>query len=321
MPNENELNQGAVAGEPFEHGAHASAALREHVRDFAQTFSIEVTPQGAWKVPSYGDLLPQRTEVYVPHLPDVPLSDAIAALTRLSQEGMVPVAHIAARNLTSEEELKSFLEQATGEAGLSKVLLIGGGVGKQRGPFGGTFEVLDTGLLDEHGISAFGIAGHPEGSPDISNTEIRDSMKAKVGHARKSGAQSHIVTQFFFDATPVIDWEAGLRNDGFDLPIHIGLHGVTSFKNLMWYGMQCGIGNSLRVLAKQKGRLTKLATVQDPGKLLLEIVRCRAMSPQSLFASPHFFPLGGFEATAKWIGAIRSGEFEIHQDGQSLLVE
>ena len=52
------------------------------------------------------------------------------------------------------------------EAGVDEVLIIGGGVDQPVGAFDNSLQVLETGLLQKHGIRRVGVAGHPEGSPD-----------------------------------------------------------------------------------------------------------------------------------------------------------
>jgi len=294
--------------------------LEKRLRAFTEAFSIEVTPRDEAEVSSFSDLLPLQTAVHITHLLNVPLSNSLTAVSRLSREGMRPVPHIAARNLTSAAELEDFLKRASDEAGLNQIMLIGGGASKPKGPFEDALQVLDTGLFDRFGVSTIGIAGHPEGSPDVGDQALRDAMHEKADHARRNGTRMHIVTQFFFDAAPVIEWEIRLREDGIKLPIQVGLHGVTTTKQLVQYGIKCGIGSSLKMLTRQRARLLQLAAVREPGGLLLDIVRHNANTPQSLFATPHFFPLGGFSATAKWIGAIIRGDFEIDQDAQVLRV-
>jgi len=312
MPHSDRQSQAADMEKPL--------GLEERLRAFTEAFSIEVTPHDAAQVSSFSDILPPQTAVHVTHLLNVPLSQSLKAVSRLSQEGLQPVPHIAARDLTSATELENFLERASDETGLKQVMLIGGGVDKPKGPFKETMQVLETGLLDRFGISTIGVAGHPEGSPDIGDQALGDAMHRKADYARQNDMRMHVVTQFFFDAAPVIEWEIRLREAGIELPIQVGLHGITTTKKLIWYGIKCGIGSSLKALTQQRSRLLQLATVRDPGGLLLDIVLHNARTPQSLFAAPHFFPLGGLTATAKWIDAIINGNFEIDQERRTLHV-
>ena len=50
-------------------------------------------------------------------------------------------------------------------------LIIGGG-GNQKGTISSTMEVLKTDLLSKYNFTDVGVAGHPEGNPDISLTNF-----------------------------------------------------------------------------------------------------------------------------------------------------
>ena len=91
------------------------------------------------------------------------------------------------------------------------------------GEFSNTMEVLDTGLFDKYGIGRIGIAGHPEGSPDIPDSQIREALAWKNAFAERTGASLYIVTQFCFEAVPVIAWDKRIQSEGNRLPVYIGI--------------------------------------------------------------------------------------------------
>ena len=160
--------------------------LKDRLRAFARNFSIEVTPRDAADIPSFSDLLPPQTAVHITHLLGAPLSELLPAISRLAAEGMQPVPHIAARNLESVAELEDFLEQTCDETGLRQVMLIGGGASSPKGPYTEALQILETGLFERFGVSTIGIAGHPEGSPDIDDQELKNAMRKKADHARQN---------------------------------------------------------------------------------------------------------------------------------------
>ena len=59
------------------------------------------------------------------------------------------------------------------------VAVIGGGNTKQIGKFPDSISVLKTGLLQKHGITKVGVAGHPEGSNDISDEKLKIALLEK----------------------------------------------------------------------------------------------------------------------------------------------
>ena len=84
-------------------------------------------------------------------------------------------------------------------AGVTDVLVIGGGADRLQGEIHSTMQVLETGLLDAHGITEIGVAGHPEGTPDFSDEVAEIALRLKKEFAERTGARMRIVTQFGFD--------------------------------------------------------------------------------------------------------------------------
>jgi len=89
-------------------------------------FSIEIVPGDERSVTIATQALPTRTETLITSLPRSTF-DAVAGTARgLRRGGLVPVPHIAARNFRSEGELDQMLLRLAAEAGVDRVLLIGG---------------------------------------------------------------------------------------------------------------------------------------------------------------------------------------------------
>jgi methylenetetrahydrofolate reductase (NADPH) len=148
------------------------AATIEQIQAAASDWSIEVTPTGATKIDSFADCLAPGTTVNVTFLPGSDPMDTVAVAQRLHNDGMKPVPHLAARSLKDADQLDALLSAFTKQAGVTEVLVIGGGVDNPVGQFASSIEVLNTGLIQKYGINDIGVAGHPEGSPDISDDEI-----------------------------------------------------------------------------------------------------------------------------------------------------
>jgi methylenetetrahydrofolate reductase (NADH) len=110
-----------------------------------------------------------------------------------------------------------------------------------------------------------------------------------------------IVTQFAFDATPVIAWAERLKARGMTLPIHVGVAGPAKLQTLIKYAVACGVGPSLNVLQKRAKDLTKLLKPFEPTDVLTALATHKAAHPDSLIAQAHVFPLGGIRASADWI--------------------
>ena len=77
-----------------------------------------------------------------------------------------------------------------------------------------------------------------------------------------------MVTQFVFEARPIIDWIERVRNEGNRLPLVVGVPGPASLKSLIGHATNCGVGPSIKFLTKQARNVHKLLMLQTPDKLV-----------------------------------------------------
>ncbi|MED5304429.1 MAG: methylenetetrahydrofolate reductase, partial [Pseudomonadota bacterium] len=287
----------------------------ETIRRAAADWSIEVTPTGAAKIESFRECLAPGTTVNVTFLPGTDPSDTIAVAERLHNDGMRPVPHLAARSLRNADQLDELLTAFTTRCGVEEVLCIGGGVDNPVGDFSATIEVLESGLIQKHGIRHIGVAGHPEGSPDISDDEVATALSAKNDLAARDGLQLYIETQFCFEADIVLDWERRVREAGNRLPIRIGIPGPATIKTLFRFAQISGIGPSMRFVAKQAKNVAKLMTVQSPHLLIAGLAEGMAADEGCLIRHFHYYPFGGFARTAAYAGAIAEGRIDLLPKG------
>ena len=287
----------------------------ETIQSAASNWSIEVTPTGATKIESFRDCLDPGTTVNVTFLPGTDPADTIAVCERLHNDGMRPVPHLAARSLRDADQLDELLSAYTARCGVEEVLCIGGGVDSPVGGFDATMQVLQTGLIQKHGIRHIGVAGHPEGSPDISDDEIAEALDAKNALAKAEGLNLYIETQFCFEADIVLEWEKRVRAAGNALPIRIGIPGPATIKTLFRFAQISGIGPSMRFISKQAKNVAKLMTVQSPHLLLTGLAEGMAADKECLIRHFHYYPFGGFARTATYAGAIANGRIEMLPKG------
>jgi methylenetetrahydrofolate reductase (NADPH) len=291
------------------------ASTIEMISKAAADWSIEVTPTGATKIESFRDCLSPGTTVNVTFLPGTDPAETIAVAERLHNDGMRPVPHLAARSLRDADQLDELLAAFTSRCGVEEVLCIGGGVDKPVGAFDATIQVLETGLIQKHGIRSVGVAGHPEGSPDITDEEIAAALAAKNALAARDGLNLYIETQFCFEADIVLDWERRVRAAGNTLPIRIGIPGPATIKTLFRFAQISGIGPSMRFVAKQAKNVAKLMTVQSPHMLITGLAEGMAADDACLIRHFHYYPFGGFARTAAFAGGVAEGNIELLPKG------
>jgi methylenetetrahydrofolate reductase (NADPH) len=271
--------------------------------------SIEVAPKQAIESADLPGLFPSGTRVYITDIGTDTLDDLTAAARRVSDLGYKPVPHFASRRLTTAAALEARVKRATLEAGVTDVLVIGGGLEKPAGDFASTMEVLQTGIFERHGVTHMGIAGHPEGSPDFTAQVAVEALRAKQEWARASGVSLRIVTQFGFDADKFIAWSDGLRAQGIELPVHLGVAGPAKITTLIKYAALCGVGNSIQFLKRNALSLTALATSHSPEAVVGPIETHAARNPSSPIAQIHVFPFGGLKKSSEWL--VERGTWDI----------
>jgi methylenetetrahydrofolate reductase (NADPH) len=262
--------------------------------------SIEVTSREPKTIDSCPAQLEKGSAVYLTWIPgDDPLKTVHAASV-LRYGGLIPVPHIGARHLESETQLDQLLARFHGDAGVSQILLIAGDRDKPAGPYGSSIEVLDSGLLQKHGITEIGISGFPEGNPNIPDAAIAAALAYKRDWAKREGIALHIVSQFCFESTAILTWLRKLRGSGIDTPVRVGLAGPASIATLTRYALRCGVGNSVRALTRAPS-LTRLLTDSSPEPIIKDLGAALDTEPALGIAGLHFFVFGGFNKTAQWL--------------------
>lgn len=263
-------------------------------------FSLEITPGVAPKIPSFAAILPAGTAVYVTNLPGTDVRAVMDVCRRLGTEGMRPIPHLAARGVRSRSELASWLGRAVGEAGVRDILLIAGSGDRPVGPYRDTLDVLETGLLEQAGLSGFGVAGHPEGHPNADMATLIAATRRKQAFAEAHGLAAWIVTQFTFSARPLLRWADTMAEAGVHLPIRVGLPGPAKPATLVNYARQCGVGASLRVLTRRPDVMAGLLRAWAPDTIVDDLARDGRRSGPGRIDGVHLFPFGGFVKAAEW---------------------
>ncbi|WP_227272551.1 methylenetetrahydrofolate reductase [Roseobacter weihaiensis] len=280
-----------------------------HVEAFLQDYSIEVMPRTAEKVEDFRDLLPAGTRVYVAHIEGTPIADMVATAKRLASDGYRVMPHFPARIIKDRATLADWIARYQGEADVKQGLLLAGGVEKPHGAFDSSMQLMETGLFDAAGFERLHVAGHPEGNrdidPDGSMTHVSEALRWKNDFQTRTDAEMAIVTQFAFDAKPIIRWVDSLAEDGITLPVHIGIAGPAKLQTLIKFAIACGVGPSLKVLQKRAMDVTKLLLPYAPTEVIAELAAHKAEHPEFNITNAHFFPLGGIKTNATW--AIENG--------------
>jgi len=234
-------------------------------------FSIEIGP--------HTDIedLPSVKDVYITLLPGGNYKETAKKAGDLVAKGFNPVPHFPARSITDEVQLKDYVSRCK-DLGIKQALVIGGSrdpVGK----FDSSIQLFETGYFE--GIK-IGIAGHPEGSPDISDSNLEKAMKDKKPYA------DYIVTQWLLDPQLIIDFISKQS-----VPVHVGITGPMKISSLIKFANMVGAKNSINFIKSNFSKALDLLKPKDPNDLIGKV--------KKFSENFHIYTFGGLKETNKWL--------------------
>ncbi|WP_395660612.1 methylenetetrahydrofolate reductase [Aestuariivirga sp.] len=280
----------------------------EATSSFLGLASIEITPKQIEKLALLKDKLKPGSRVFIALIDAGDLAGQIEAARQLKASGFDPVPHVPARFVKDEADLQSRIK-ALAECGATSMLVLGGGAPEPIGQYDAAIQLLQTGVFQANGVKNIGLAGHPEGNPDITKIHgeavLVKALKEKQAYLKANNLEGFIATQFLFEAEPVAEWAAMLRAEGIDLPIFVGVPGPATIKTLVKYAAMCGVGNSARFIRKQALNITKLLTVNTPDDFVAGLAQLHYGRPELGVAGPHLYPFGGFDKLFDWLAAVK----------------
>ena len=250
------------------------------------TWSMEILPHNISDV----SLIPEFVnEVYITMIPGADCRKTIEAANGIQAAGKQAIPHITARSFSGPEVLNKCLSGLQ-DAGIKRVLLIGGGVPEPVGEYASVMDLLKTGLFAEYGINSFDFAGHPEGNPDDPKSEYH--LLEKLQWTKEREFSTRILPQWSLNSQKTNNWISDLREKGVSNPIHIGVPGPSTVKTLIRFAKVCGVKASTQVLRKQGLNISKLMFVNNPDKIISEL---------SGYDQLHLYPFGGIAKSAAWL--------------------
>jgi methylenetetrahydrofolate reductase (NADPH) len=285
-----------------------TAALAERIAEFAGRASLEITSADRALPAALAGRLPAGAALYVAHTPNATLADVAETACAAEAAGFRGCPHLVARRIASRAELESALARLR-RGGVTRALLVAGDLTPPAGEYASTLDVLESGVLDDAGLAAIGVAGHPEGNPNIPADAAWDALARKQAWGRRTGVAVHVTTQFGFDAGALGRFDAGLTERGIALPVHVGVAGPASLRGLAKFAMLCGIGASLGALLANPAALKTLVKTVD--EVFPAIVRLREGALGKRLVQPHVFAFGGVMKSVEWLEAVRAGRFEL----------
>jgi methylenetetrahydrofolate reductase (NADPH) len=259
--------------------------------------STEATLPNQMELEAFRDILPSTTQIFVAAPPGRPYLRLVETARQIRKAGFEPVPHIAARNYDSPEALGDFVARICGEADARRVLVIAGDVDRPAGPFLGANAVIESDLLQRHGIREIGITGYPDGHPKLSDAIVVRALRQKLKSANERNLKVKIVSQLCFDADQIAAWVMSLRRPDIDVPVSIGLAGPTSIRGLARFALMCGVRNSFKAFVD--GKTSQLFGEASPGDIIHDLSEALDLSMLGQI-SLHLYAYGGLVRTANW---------------------
>jgi methylenetetrahydrofolate reductase (NADPH) len=271
-----------------------------------ENFSLEMTGKDVPSLEEARNSIPPGSRINVTFLGHEDLQMRLSAARAVARHGFVPVPHVSARRLASQEMLEEFLG-ALQESGVSENLfVVAGDPSTPEGPYDDALSVIRSGLLERYGVRHVSISGYPEGHPDIKDPVLWSALEAKVAALEEQNLPGPIVTQFGFDVDAALTWAQEVRARGIDLPIRIGVAGPAGVRRLLRYAARFGVGTSTGIAKKYGLSLTNLMGTAGPDQFLRTLAEGYDQQRHGELTL-HFYTFGGLRATSEWIAEFQKG--------------
>jgi len=221
--------------------------------------------------------LPKVKDVYITLLPGEDFRQVADKARELANLSFNPVPHFPARSIKNLNVLNDYIKRCK-DCGVKQALVIGGSA-QPVGDFHCSLQLLETGLFEGLRI---GIAGHPDGSPDISDSDLEKAMMDKKTYA------DYIVTQWLMEPEPVIKFVSKQT-----IPVHVGITGPMKISSLLKFANTVGAKNSINFIKSNLGKTFDLLRPKDPNDLIEEV--------KSVTSNFHIYTFGSLKETNKWL--------------------
>ena len=221
--------------------------------------------------------LPKVKNVYITLLPGEDFRQVANKAKELTNLGFNPVPHFPARSIKNLNNLKDYVKRCKDD-GVKQALVIGGSA-QPIGDFHCSLQLLETGLFEGFKI---GIAGHPDGSPDISDSDLEKAMRNKKPYA------DYIVTQWLMEPEPIIKFVSKQI-----IPVHVGITGPMKISSLLKFANTVGAKNSINFIKSNLGKTFDLLRPKDPNDLIEKV--------KSVTNNFHIYTFGGLKETSAWL--------------------
>lgn len=221
------------------------------------------------------------------------LEAGVAAGERLRAAGFEVTVHLAAKMVRDAAHLRALLDRMEA-AGLDRAFVVGGDAARA-GEYPDALALLGALESGGHHLTEIGIAGYPQGHPEIPDDALRSALAAKAAHAH------YVTTQLCFDTDALAGWVAAVRRDGLSLPIEIGMPGAVDVARLVRVSARIGVTDAARFAGRQLGLVGRLLRPGGyrPDRLLEGLAPLLA-DPAAAIRGLHVYTFNQLDRTETW---------------------
>jgi methylenetetrahydrofolate reductase (NADPH) len=238
--------------------------------------------------------VPRDVTITVTASPRRGIDATISLAERLGRHGYQVVPHISARLIRDDAHLREVLERVVA-IGRREIFVIAGDAKEPAGQFPDSVSLLTALMAESHGLREIGITGYPE-----RHSFIDDDLTIQAMWDKRRIA-TYIVSNLCFDPRVVKKWVARVRRRGVQLPIHIGLAGVSDPAKLLRISTRIGVVDSARFLRGHSNWFMRMLQPggYDPGRFAAALLPDLAL-PERNVAGLHVFTFNEIEPTERW---------------------
>jgi methylenetetrahydrofolate reductase (NADPH) len=238
--------------------------------------------------------VPREVTITVTASPRRGIEATIDLAERLGKHGYQVVPHISARLIRDDAHLREVLGRVVA-IGRREIFVIAGDAKEPAGQFPDSVSLLAALMTESHGLREIGVTGYPE-----RHSFIDDDLTIQAMWDKRRIA-TYIVSNLCFDARVVKKWVARVRRRGVQLPIHIGLAGVSDPAKLLRISTRIGVVDSARFLRGHSNWFMRMLQPggYDPGRFAAALLPDLGL-PERNVAGLHVFTFNEIEPTERW---------------------
>ena len=238
--------------------------------------------------------VPRGRTVSVTASPAKGIEATVELAVELEGAGLRAIPHLSARMIRDRAHLAGLLDRLEG-AGIDRAFVVGGDA-DEPGEFLDGLSLLramaDLGRLPRH----VGCPCYPQGHPDIPAEALAQALRDKAPLV------TYLTTQLCFDPKAIARFIAGIRSDGIDNPVVLGIPGVAEIPKLLSISARIGVKDASKFVVRNArfvGQLLRSAGVYRPTSLLRQLEGVIS-DPAANVVNLHVYTFNNVEATEAW---------------------